>query len=158
MGLGMAAQTEITKTQKSVLLIDDDPNVRDVTGLMLEELGYCVRTANNGARGLAALDGDQNFDLAVVDFAMPGMDGIEVAKRILAARPSLPIVMMTGYADAVRWSAPRIELHLLEKPFRLDQLASVLRAVLRLAAAAMSCRCEPDQSHSAAAIGRGNHW
>ena len=79
---------------------------------------------------LASLAGGHNFDLVVVDFAMPGMDGIEVAKKLRAARPSLPIVMMTGYADAVRWSAPPMELHLLEKPFRLDQLASALRAVL----------------------------
>jgi CheY-like chemotaxis protein len=110
------------------LLIDDDPDVRQVTATLLADFGCCVVEAASGRAGLAALERMAVVDVAVVDFAMPGMTGIEVADIIGAKRPTLPVVIITGYADADLAGAPRGRLHLLKKPFLRGELAATLLA------------------------------
>ena len=73
--------------QVRVLLVDDDSDVRDVTACMLEDLGYHVTPAASGAAALDLLDGGAVFDLHLFDFAMPGMNGVELAQRAEALRP-----------------------------------------------------------------------
>jgi CheY-like chemotaxis protein len=119
-----------TLAGRSVVLVDDDADVRQVTTTMLTHLGCRVTATHSGAKALAALDEGSNVDIAVIDFAMPGMNGIEVAEGFLARRPNLPIVIVTGYAD-VRLHK-RAEFRLLKKPFSRDDLAAVLIAALQL--------------------------
>jgi signal transduction histidine kinase len=113
----------------SVLVIDDDPDVRGFIVTSLEELGYRVREAGDGRAGLAAID-RETPDLVILDFIMPGMSGADVARRIRAKRPDQPILFVSGYSEteAVKRTAP--EATLLAKPFRADALHKALRSVL----------------------------
>jgi PAS domain S-box-containing protein len=113
----------------SVLVIDDDPDVRSFIAAALEEQGYRVRQANDGREGLAAIEREVP-DLVVLDFIMPGMSGAEVAKQILKKRPEQPILFVSGYSEteAVKSAAPGSPL--LTKPFRADALQKAVRAAL----------------------------
>jgi CheY-like chemotaxis protein len=114
-----------------VLVVDDDADVRRFLIDSLEGLGYRVEEADDGRAGLAALE-RLVPDIMVVDFAMPGMNGAEVARAVRARRPDLPIVFASGYADtaAIKGVNGR-EVTVLRKPFRVDELEAVLAEALR---------------------------
>lgn len=116
----------------SVLVVDDDPDVRGFIVASLEDLGYDVREASDGASALVAFRSQQP-DLLVLDFLMPGMSGAEVARSIREQRPEQPILFVSGYSetDAIRAAAP--EAALLPKPFRADALGKAVRAILATA-------------------------
>jgi CheY-like chemotaxis protein len=112
-----------------VLVVDDDGAVRQVTAGMLEELGYRVVEAGSGGRALEELDHNMAIELVLLDFAMPGMNGAEVAREIKARRPKLPILFATGYADAaLAVGVPGSEI--LQKPFDPADLATKLAQAL----------------------------
>lgn len=123
---------EPTKEQASatVLVVDDDRDVRELLAASLDALGYQVREAHDGPSALVALS-ERAPDLMVCDFAMPEMNGAEVATKARQILPGLPIVFASGYSDtAAIEAAVGPDAVLLRKPFRLDQLQSVLAAVL----------------------------
>jgi CheY-like chemotaxis protein len=98
---------------------------------MLTHMGCYVKATDSGETALKALaEGGSNIDAAIIDFAMPGMNGIEVADRLLARCPNLPVVIVTGYADGR--AAEIAQYRLLKKPFHRDDLAGALIAELRL--------------------------
>ncbi|MDB5365128.1 MAG: histidine kinase [Rhodospirillales bacterium] len=111
-----------------VLVIDDDSDVREFMAESLDALGYVPLLAANGASGLARLAADKP-DAMIVDFAMPGMNGAEVAQRARQDAPGLPIVFATGYADTDAIEQVRGDAPVLRKPFRLADLAEALQAV-----------------------------
>jgi CheY-like chemotaxis protein len=113
----------------SVLVIDDDPDVRAFIAASLEEQGYRVRQASDGREGLAALE-RETPDLVVLDFIMPGLSGAEVARKIRAKRPEQPILFVSGYSEteAVKRTAP--DAPLLAKPFRAETLEKAVRGAL----------------------------
>ena len=113
----------------SILVIDDDPDVRAFIAASLADAGYVVRQAADGATGLASFD-KKPPDLVVLDFVMPGLSGAEVANRILALRPGQPILFVSGFSDtaAIRRLAP--DTPLLAKPFRADALDAAVRSAL----------------------------
>jgi PAS domain S-box-containing protein len=113
----------------SVLVIDDDPDVRGFIVETLEEQGYRIRQASDGKAGLAELARDKP-DLVILDFIMPGMSGAEVASQILADVPDQPILFVSGYSEteAVKRTAPDVPL--LSKPFRADALERAIRSAL----------------------------
>jgi CheY-like chemotaxis protein len=113
----------------SILVIDDDPDVRDFIVTTLEEQGYRVRQASDGERGLKEA-ARAAPDLVILDFVMPGLSGSEVANRLLAKRPGQPILFVSGYSEteAVRGVAP--DAPLLAKPFRADALEKAVRSAL----------------------------
>ena len=113
----------------SILVIDDDPDVRGFIVNSLEEQGYRVREASDGREGLAALEREVP-DLVVLDFIMPGLSGADVARQIRAKRPEQPILFVSGYSetDAVKRTAP--DAPLLAKPFRADALQKAVRGAL----------------------------
>jgi len=114
----------------TILVVDDDPDIRRMLAASLDALGYRVLEAEDGPSGLAALDGGAP-DLVVVDFAMPGMNGAEVAKAVRERRPELPIVFASGYADTAAIEAVAgKDAAVLRKPFRIDQLQAVLAEAL----------------------------
>jgi CheY-like chemotaxis protein len=115
-----------------VLLVDDDDAVREVSACLLQELGCTVHQAASGQAALAAVEGwtAQTLpDLILLDFAMPGMNGVEVAAAIRARYPALPIVFVTGYAD-LSALAPVDRTLVLQKPYREPQLRAILERVL----------------------------
>ena len=113
----------------SILVIDDDPDVRGFIVNSLEEQGYRVREASDGREGLAALE-RETPDLVILDFIMPGLSGADVARKIRAKRPEQPILFVSGYSetDAVKRTAP--DAPLLAKPFRADALQKAVRGAL----------------------------
>src|SRR5512143_1497909 len=80
-----------------VLLIDDDTRLHDLLASYLDQNGFTVTIASDGKKGLAALEGG-TFDAVLLDVMMPGMDGIEVCKRI-RSKSNIPVVMLTAKGD-----------------------------------------------------------
>jgi PAS domain S-box-containing protein len=110
-----------------VLLVEDDADVRRVVRLQLTELGYPVVEAQDGNEALRLLDAIAEVGLVVSDMVMPGgLDGRQLAERVAACRPGVPVLLMSGYArDMPEGSGGE----LLAKPFSRDDLA---RALARL--------------------------
>ena len=112
-----------------ILVVDDDPDVREFMTATLEDAGYLVREAGDGTSAMAAVR-ERLPDLVILDFLMPGMTGAEVAREIRALHPRQPILFVSGYSetDAIRAAAP--DAVLLAKPFRADALGKAVRQVL----------------------------
>lgn len=109
----------------TVLVIDDDPDVRDFLVDSLQGLGHHVVSAESGAEGLAQL-GDVEPDLVLLDYAMPAMHGAEVAREIRKTDPGLPIVFVTGYAESDQIEASDPQAAVLRKPFSIADLSAIL--------------------------------
>jgi signal transduction histidine kinase len=117
----------------SVLVIDDDDNVREsiVAGLTLEE--FEVREAKSGEAGLALIGADFP-DVLLVDFAMPNMNGADVARAAQKIRPGLPVLMVTGYLDTAALDGVS-NAQILHKPLPLEALG---RMIVNLAGGSQS--------------------
>jgi two-component system, cell cycle sensor histidine kinase and response regulator CckA len=114
----------------TVLLVEDEDMVRAVAERALTRNGYKVITAANGEEALALLDSHQ-FDLLVSDVVMPVMDGPTMVKIARKARPDLPILFMSGYAEEqLRKSIDIQNVSFLPKPFSVQQLAEAARDAL----------------------------
>ncbi|MBD9481740.1 response regulator [Pseudomonas sp. PDM14] len=112
--------------QKTILLVDDDANVRDVTAGLLDLLGYRVIEADSGQEALERID--EQVDLLLTDFAMPGMNGAQLAGAVAERFPELPVIFVTGYAELGGLDAE--DRVIVQKPFRDDELANKLHAAL----------------------------
>ena len=122
---------DLARKDVNVLLVDDDSAVREVTAGILQDLGYGVVEAGSGGAALSLLD-EAEVDVMVVDFAMPGMNGAEVAREVKARRPQLPVLFVTGFADTEALASAG-GVHILRKPFAERELADMLRMILRAA-------------------------
>ncbi len=113
----------------SILVIDDDPDVRAFVAEALADDGYTVRHCADGQAGLQAF-ATERPDLIVLDFVMPAMSGADVASRILEQQPEQKILFVSGYSEteAIKKIAP--DLPLLAKPFRSDVLCRAVRKAL----------------------------
>jgi signal transduction histidine kinase/ActR/RegA family two-component response regulator len=112
----------------NILLVDDDQAVRVLTQEMLGELGHKVAVAENGPAAITMLASKTEFDLLLVDFAMPVMNGAQVAAEAIRLRPRLPVLFITGYADAsVLNSWTQLGYRTLKKPFSAADLDRAIR-------------------------------
>ncbi len=112
---------------RTILLVDDDALVRVGVKAMLEGLGWRVHAVAAGTDALDALRRGMMVDAVITDYAMPGMNGDELAREAVRLRPALPVVVVTGYADG----APDLEhATVLRKPFRSDDLAACLGSIV----------------------------
>jgi signal transduction histidine kinase/ActR/RegA family two-component response regulator len=133
------AEPDADGPNQRILVVDDDEGVRRFIVDCLQSLGYSVDEAAEGESALRMLRKERP-DLMIVDYAMPGMTGVDVVIQARTAVPGLPIILATGYADmeAVDRVMPLDDL--LRKPFRLSELAKAVRKALgpetRLAQAA----------------------
>jgi PAS domain S-box-containing protein len=110
----------------SLLVVDDDPDVRGFLAESLEGLGCTVVSAASGTEGLRAIR-EWRPDLVLMDYAMPGMNGADVAREARKLHPGLPIVFVTGYAESEQLEAALGgDVPVLRKPFTLAQLASAV--------------------------------
>ena len=125
----IAAQT-LQKVNRSavILFVDDDPLIAMSTTEMLEDLGHHVIGASSGLHALDILKSEQPLDLMMTDHVMPGMTGVELAAASRAVRPSLPILLATGYAELP--DGAQLDLPRLAKPYHQDQLRDRLDQLL----------------------------
>jgi signal transduction histidine kinase/CheY-like chemotaxis protein len=111
-----------------ILFVDDDPLIAMSTTEMLEDLGHRVIGVNSGRHALDILRSEQPLDLMMTDHVMPGMTGIELAAASREVRPSLPILLATGYAELPEGT--QLDLPRLAKPYHQDQLRERLNQLL----------------------------
>jgi CheY-like chemotaxis protein len=125
-----AASAPAQKVKRSavILFVDDDPLIAMSTTEMLEDLGHRVIGANSGSHALDILRSEQPIDLMMTDHVMPGMTGIELAAATRKVRPSLPILLATGYAELPEGT--QVDLPRLAKPYHQDQLRDQLDQLL----------------------------
>jgi PAS domain S-box-containing protein len=107
-----------------VLLVDDDILVSMGGADMLLDLGHSVTEAQSGSQALKLLESDSSFDVVVTDFAMPGMNGFELARRIKERHSKLPVILATGYAELP--ANKSVEFERLSKPYTAKDLAAAL--------------------------------
>ena len=110
---------------RTVLLVDDDNDVRAISADMLEELGYLVMQASNGAEALVKLREHPDFDVMVTDVRMPGMSGLELSELAGSLYASLKIILISGY-----FLPQPITRRFLQKPFQTHDLDRAIRAEL----------------------------
>ena len=110
----------------NILVVDDDADVRHVTTSFLTSFGYAAIEARDAAAALALLEGG-GFDMVVADLAMPGMTGVELAEIVRERFAGLPILILTGHAEAMRIPD---DIPVLRKPFRSSDLATRVSALL----------------------------
>lgn len=113
----------VSAANARILVVDDDEDVRTVAAAMVQELGFEVATASGGEAALALL-GTEHFDLVLTDVAMPGMNGVELARRARAALPRLPLLFASGYADVETFGAELSAETVIKKPYRMPEIAA----------------------------------
>jgi CheY-like chemotaxis protein len=120
------APAEAPAQDASVLVVDDDTDVRAFLADSLQSLGYSVIEAEDGEAGLKQLERHRPH-LMLLDYAMPGMNGADVARAARKLRPDLPIVFVTGYAETDQLEAALgRDVPVLRKPFSLAQLSAAV--------------------------------
>jgi CheY-like chemotaxis protein len=112
-----------------ILIVDDDDDVRHAAAEMVEEAGYELATARDGVAALDALERGQ-FELIITDIVMPGMSGVELARRIRERHPHMPVIFASGYADLQRFDGELADERILKKPYRIAEVAAEIHAVL----------------------------
>jgi CheY-like chemotaxis protein len=119
-----------TTKRSRVLVVDDNKAVLKSTVRMLDCLGYATASAESGSEALRLLASNQEIDLVLADFAMPEMSGGELAKAICAMRPTLPVILITGYSDLAVLKELN-DLRIIFKPFTEDDLVNAIGAALK---------------------------
>lgn len=118
--------------REAVLVVEDDPLVRDHVAMQLRALGYSTLSAADGREAIAVLESDRPIDLLFTDVVMPGgISGPELAAEAARIRPGLPVLFASGYADPAVVEPGAIDcLRLLSKPYRRLELARAVRSAL----------------------------
>lgn len=119
---------------ETILLVEDDDAIRSVTAAILRSLGYQIfaLTSGNEALEFCSADNASSIDLLLTDIVMPYMGGRELAERLLATRPDLKVLFMSGYVDdpIILQAVEDAAIPFLEKPFTRDGLAKKVREAL----------------------------
>ena len=117
----------------TILVVDDEPRMRRVLEMMLEDSGHQVVTRDTVASGIAAIESER-IDLLFTDLQLPDGSGLDLLERVRAARPELPVVVITAYAT-IETAVRAIKLgafDYLVKPFRIDEIEALVRHALAL--------------------------
>lgn len=111
---------------KRILVVEDEPSVREMTGFMLSALGCDVLTCENGLDAIAATQ-EHQFDLILVDYVLPKISGHELLEKIKEINNNVKIVVMSGYGPNI---SEELATEVMQKPFDLDMLANKLNQAL----------------------------
>ena len=111
-------------------MIDDDARVREMLRDVMTAFGYEVDVADDGRAGLIKFR-QRPADVVITDLMMPGLDGLQVAAELRVSHPTVPIILITGFAgDAAVNEAHRLGLTIVYKPIAVPALKAVINAVL----------------------------
>ena len=122
------AEAPLRQHEANILVVDDDPDVRELAISCLQTLGYRAFGADGGKAAIEFVEHDILLDLVLIDIAMPEVNGVEATQAILKKRPSLPFLYMTGYLGQVQL-APS-EQRVLKKPFTVAELSAKVEQML----------------------------
>ncbi len=114
----------------SILVVDDNRDVRETTAILLQRLGYTTTTAADGSEALEMLERMPGIDLLLTDVSMPVMTGPQLARRARLLRPDLPILMFSGFVDPDGLAEAPPDCKLLRKPIRSRDLAAAVDVAL----------------------------
>lgn len=119
--------------EKTVLLVEDDPDVRIVTAAQIKRLGYKVHAVNDGMEAIDLIASPATIDITLTDIVLPGgLDGVELIKEAMRARPKMGVLCMSGYDPTQKhrkWLQIQ-NINFLEKPFSSSRLAQALNDAL----------------------------
>ncbi|HEX6559255.1 MAG TPA: response regulator [Longimicrobiales bacterium] len=119
-------------TTSSILLVEDEAILRELTAENLLDAGYRVVEAGDGTAGLEALRSDMHIDVLLSDIKLPGMNGYELAEAAKALRPQLKVILMTGYAPTpLPPKLERMVYRVLQKPFEIEALPDMIADALK---------------------------
>jgi CheY-like chemotaxis protein len=120
------------KKKKTILVIEDDPDVLSVIVTNLEYFGYIVITATDGMEGLKRLESG-GYDLVITDIVMPFVSGVGVVKALKDKSPNIPVIAITGYGKEPEAAAMEKKADLvLSKPVRMSLLENHIEKLLNL--------------------------
>ena len=123
-----SAGAPLRRHDATILVVDDDPDVRGLAISCLETLGYRVFGADGGRAAIDLVGSDVSLDLVLIDIAMPELNGVEAVQAILKKRPALPFLYMTGYVGPTKLDSS--EHRVVKKPFTIAELAAKVEEVL----------------------------
>lgn len=127
-----------------VAVVDDDEQVRDFLTESLGQYGITCTAFESGDRFIASAH-VVKADLILMDFAMPGLSGAEVARQLKQQDPDLPVIIMTGYADSAALDAILGDVHVIRKPFGNDDLLAAIMRVRKPGGTGQTASKTPDQ-------------
>jgi two-component system chemotaxis response regulator CheY len=116
----------------TILLVDDDPDIRSLTRTFLEHEGYSVFSSGDAERAMQIFRSVPRIDLLVTDLYMPGQSGLELGTELKTVRSELPVLLISGGAGAEEYSAQKRGdgWSFLAKPFRLPEFLSTVHRIL----------------------------
>ena len=121
----MSRETSNSPAKKTILLVEDDHDVREVTSFILSQIGFEVLEVPGGTDALKILDSGSHVDLLLTDVGLPGgMNGAELARVISQQKPDLPILLVSAYDDdSLReFGATSVNASVLRKPYEQEEL------------------------------------
>jgi len=124
---------QLSRGEEWILLVDDDPLLMDVCTQMLEHLGYRVMSADCGEEALELFRAHAGlFDMVITDMNMPGINGDQLTRELLAIRPDLPVLLCTGYSESMCASRARAlgAAAFRLKPMPIAEMARCIRSLI----------------------------
>jgi len=127
------ASSGIAHAGGTILVVEDEPAVREVMVSVLGDLGYSYAEAGDADAALALLDGKQHFDLMISDVGLPGLNGRQLAEIAIGRQPGLKVLFVTGYAEqaVIRSGMLGEGMQMITKPFVIEELANRIREILQ---------------------------
>lgn len=119
-----------THTSEKALVVDDQPDVLDMASQLFRTLGYDVIAANNGEEAMRVLERNPDISLLFSDIVMPGMNGVDLARKVRSTLPQIKVILATGYAAQVLETLLQDphEFDLVPKPYKISDIVRCLRA------------------------------
>jgi two-component system, cell cycle sensor histidine kinase and response regulator CckA len=120
--------------KKTIMVVDDEPEVRKLVGAMVSNFGYTVLTADSGEHALTLYKNNHPLDLLITDVIAPGMSGPMLADKLTEMQPDLKVLYISGYDNTHVVQKYVVERghKLLSKPFTVDELQSTVKDMLGL--------------------------
>jgi DNA-binding NtrC family response regulator len=133
MALGLPAATSTAR--KRILVVDDEPDSRQIFRDMLSDLGYDVIDAPDSASALMTMRNESTIDLIITDYQMPDMNGLAFVERVRQFLPAVPIIMITAYGSVETYirSQSLSVFEYINKPVKKRELDLILKAALQKA-------------------------
>lgn len=113
---------------RRILIVDDEPEVRDYVAEVLREAGFVVAAARDGLEAMRKIEAGEQFDLVLTDIRMPGLSGFELVRRAKQRSPDLRVLFMSGYPADYRIDPDREDF--VPKPFRPLELLGCVFEIL----------------------------